>query len=120
MPIAGEPHHNRQDEHCRAGQSLPPCGRSALTRAALPGAEVLSGHGTDGKAERDDRKKTRLDDAQADAESGLCRCAERPRHGIDEDQIHRHHRELGAGGQSDLQHACPEVEARAASRGDGT
>ena len=53
-----------------------------------------------------------MDDAQADAEAGLRGGAERPDDGVDDHQVDRHERELGAGGQADLEHRRPEVEAR--------
>ena len=43
-------------------------------------------------------------DAKTDAEPRLRRRAKRPRHRIDEDEIHGHHRELSAGREADLQH----------------
>ena len=43
--------------------------KAARTRSPLRGAEVLSRHRRDGKAQRHDRQERRLHDAQADRRS---------------------------------------------------
>ena len=44
------------------------------------GADVLAGDGRRREGQRDDRQEERLHQAQADAEAGLGRRSERPRH----------------------------------------
>ena len=78
----------------------------------LTRAEVLARHWTHRKAQSDDGKEAGLDDTHADAEARLRRGAERPADHVDEHEIHRHERELCAGGQADLQHVAPEIESR--------
>src|SRR5439155_12341576 len=71
-------------------------------------AEVLTGHGSDGERQRDDGHEARLNDAHADAESGLRRGAEGPGDRVDQGQIHRRNPEFHAARQPDAEHALPD------------
>ena len=59
-------------------------------------AEILAGHRCDGESKRDDRHEPGLHDPHADAEAGLRRRAERAADHIDDKQVDRDERELGA------------------------
>src|SRR5207249_8088382 len=75
-------------------------------------AEVLAGHRSHGKRQRDHGHEARLDDAYADTESGLRRGAERPGDRVDEGEIHRRNAELHAARQADAEHLFPDGGSR--------
>ena len=76
-------------------------------------AEILPGDRRDGEAERHHRHEAGLNDALADAESGLCCRTERTADCVDDEQIHGDQGELNAGRQSNLEDLRPETAARA-------
>ena len=78
----------------------------------LAGADVLARHRADREAERHHRQEQRLDQPQSDPEPRLRRGAERPAHLVDDEQVDRGQRELGARGQTDLEHAPPDRQLR--------
>ena len=90
--------------------------KTLRTRSTLPGADVLARHRADREAERHHRQEQRLDEPQPDPEPRLRRGAERPAHVVDDEQVDRDQRELGARGKTDLEHAPPRSAAAAASR----
>ena len=90
----------RQREHDHGAH-----GRRRIERLAHPrpetGAVVLAGHGGGGEGDGHRRQEEGLHHPDADAEPRLGGGAEGPDDVVDEDHVHRHQRELAAGGQAD-------------------
>ena len=78
--------------------------------------EVLAGHRRDREPERHDRHEAGLDDPQPDAEAGLRGRSERPDDGVDDEEIDRHQRELGAGREPDGEQPAPLRQVRSPIR----